>query len=81
MKVFKDWKENDTNSFVMFLAKEAQRQKRRMRYYHEKFAKEGEANAMNMYHVQQGFAAEADTLLTIAKEHFGFNERKDKKDS
>jgi hypothetical protein len=76
MKIFKDWKENDIPSFVMFLAKEAQRQKRRMRYYYEKFAKDGEVNSMNVYQIQQGQAVEADTLFTIAKEHFHFHKRK-----
>lgn len=76
MKIFKDWKENDIASFVMFLAKEAQRQKRRMRYYYQKFAKDGEVNSMNVYQIQQGQAVEADTLLIIAKEHFNFHKRK-----
>lgn len=76
MKIFKEWKQNDIVSFVMFLAKEAQRQKRRMRFYYEKFAKDGEVNSFNIYHVQQGFAAEASTLFIVAKCHFGFDKRK-----
>lgn len=76
MKIFKDWKENDVPSFVMFLAKEAQRQKRRMRYYYEKLSKDGEVNSFNIYHVQQGFAAEAMTLFAVAKSNFGFDKRK-----
>ena len=76
MKIFKDWKENDVPSFVMFLAKEAQRQKRRMRAYHQRFMKDGEVNSMNVYQIQQGQAVEADTLFIIAKEHFHFHERK-----
>lgn len=76
MKIYKDWKENDIPSLVMFLAKEAQRQKRRMRYYYEKLSKDGEVNSFNIYHVQQGFAAEAMTLFTVVKEHFNFHKRK-----
>lgn len=76
MKIFKDWKENDIPSFIMFLAREAQRQKRKMRYYYQKFAKDGEIDSMDVYQIQQGHAVEADTLFLIAKEHFNFDKRK-----
>jgi len=76
MKIFKNWKEGDIPSFVMFLAKEAQRQKRRMRHYHQRLAKQGETDSINAYQTQQGQAAEADMLFVIAKDHFNFHKRK-----
>lgn len=76
MKIFKDWKPNDISSFVIFLAKESQRQKRNMRDYHKRFFNQGEAQLSNIYHIHQGCAIQADMAYTMAKITFGFDKRK-----
>lgn len=76
MKIFKDWKENDVSSFVIFLAKESQRQKRKMREYYKRLSNDGEVELANVYHIQQGCAIQADMAYTIAKITFKFDKRK-----
>ena len=78
MKIFKDWEGNKEASFVMFLAKEAQRQQSKLRYINKYFTVDAEVDFIHMLHVQQGMAAEASTLFMIAKDHFGFTDRKKK---
>ncbi len=76
MKIFTNWKENVIPSFVMFLAREARRQKSRLRYYYERFAKNGEMDLMSIYQIQQGQTIEAVTMFIVAKEHFNLHKRK-----
>ena len=76
MKIFNDWQGDKTASFVMFLARESQRQKRKLRSLHKYFNKQSEVELVHIFHVQQGLAAEASTMYLIAKDHFGFTDRK-----
>jgi hypothetical protein len=76
MKIFKDWKENDISSFVIFLAKESQRQKKKMREYYKRFSNEGEVELAHIYHIQQGCAIQADMAYTMAKITFNLDKRK-----
>jgi hypothetical protein len=76
MKVFKDWQGDKAASFVMFLAKEAQRQQSKLMYINKYFTVDAEADFIHILHVQQGLAAEASTLFMVAKDHFGFTDRK-----
>lgn len=76
MKIFKDWEGDKATSFVMFLAKETKRQKQRMRDINSRFTLDAEIDFAHLLHVQQGVAAQSDTLFSIAKEHFGFLDRK-----
>ncbi len=76
MKIFKDWEGDKTSSFVMFLAKEAQRQRRKLFTVNKDFKLSAEVDYVHMLHVHQGLAAEANTLFLIAKDHFGFSDRK-----
>jgi hypothetical protein len=79
MKIFKNWKENDVASFLMFLAIETKKQKRKMREYYKKVTSDADPNMIHIYHVQQGYAVEASTIYILAKESFGFTNRKNKK--
>ncbi len=76
MKVFKDWQGDKAASFVMFLAKEAQRQQSKLMYINKYFTVDAEVDFVHILHVQQGLAAEASTLFIVAKDHFGFTDRK-----
>lgn len=76
MKIFKKWDENEKASFIMFLAKETQRQKRKLRTLHRHFNIHLEIDYVHTLHIQQGVAAEASTIYSIAKDHFGFSNRK-----
>ncbi len=76
MKVFKDWQGDKAASFVMFLAKEAQRQQSKLMYINKYFTVDAEVDFIHILHVQQGLAAEASTLFMVAKDHFGFTDRK-----
>lgn len=76
MKIFNSWKENDISSFIIFLAKESQRQKRKMRDYYKKFQNDGEPKFANIYHIHQGCAIQADMAFTMAKLTFKFDKRK-----
>ena len=76
MKTFKEWDKDEKTSFVMFLAKETQRQKRKLRTLHKHFNIQSEIDCVHSLHVQQGIAAEANTIYSIAKDHFGFSNRK-----
>lgn len=76
MKIFKDWEGDKTASFVMFLAKEARKQQTKLRNINKYFTVDAEVDFIHMLHVQQGMAAEANTLFGIAKDHFGFIDRK-----
>jgi len=76
MKIFNDWDGNQQTSFVMFLARESHRQKRKLQNLYKQFGEQSEVECVHMFHVQQGLAAEASTLYSIAKDHFGFSKRK-----
>jgi len=76
MKVFKDWQGDKAASFVMFLAKEAQRQQSKLMNINKYFTVDAEVDFIHILHVQQGLAAEASTLFIVAKDHFGFTNRK-----
>ena len=76
MKIFKDWQGDKAASFVMFLAKEAQRQQNKLRNINKYFTVDAEVDFIHILHVQQGLAAEASTLFIVAKDHFGFTDRK-----
>jgi hypothetical protein len=76
MKVFKDWQGDKAASFVMFLAKEAQRQQSKLMNINKYFTVDAEVDFIHILHVQQGLAAEASTLFIVAKDHFGFTDRK-----
>ena len=75
VKIYTNWKQNDIASFVMFIAKEAQRQKRKLRAYYKQSTKDKEHYSY-IYHIQQGVAREAETLYNVAKDHFDFHNRK-----
>ena len=77
MKIFNEWKENDVSSFIVFLARETRRHKAKMREYNSKL-KDGDPEIVYMYHLQQGMAAEADMIYTLAKMTFNFDKRKEK---
>jgi len=76
MKIFKKWDEDKNASFVVFLAKETQRQKRKLRNLHKRFNTQSKIEHVHLLSVQQGVASEANTIYTIAKDHFGFSNRK-----
>lgn len=76
MKVFKDWQGDKAASFVMFLAKEAQIQQSKLMNINKYFTVDAEVDFIHILHVQQGLAAEASTLFIVAKDHFGFTDRK-----
>lgn len=78
MKIFRDWEGDKVTTFVMFLAKEARRQQTKLRNVNKYFTVDAEVDFVHVLHVQQGMAAEASTLFMIAKEHFGFADRKKK---
>jgi hypothetical protein len=60
----------------MFLAKEAQRQQSKLMNINKYFTVDAEVDFIHILHVQQGLAAEASTLFIVAKDHFGFTNRK-----
>jgi hypothetical protein len=76
MKIFKNWKSQDVSSFIIFLAKETQRQKKKMRNLYKRLNENAEAEIIHTYHVQQGIAVEADTIFTLAKAAFKVEDRK-----
>jgi hypothetical protein len=78
MKVFKDWKENDISSFVMYLAKECLRQRRKMAEYYKKYAENIDPQNDNsyIYLIQKGCVLQADMNYVMAKATFKFDKRK-----
>lgn len=78
MKIFKDWNGDEKSSFVMFLAKENQRQKRKLRNINKYFNVQSEVDLQYIINVQRGQAIESSAIFMLAKDHFGFSDRKNK---
>jgi hypothetical protein len=73
MKVFRDWDNNKTGSFVIFLGNEARNHCRRMRSLYNDYIKSGDIEALKQYTVQCGSAMQTKSLFVIAKYHFEFD--------
>ena len=77
MKLYKKWDGDDSvSSFVMFMAKELQRQKRKFRSYQEKLKDDAYGEYARIFNIQKGVVSEIDMMYKMAKTHFKIDLRK-----
>ena len=77
MKIYKKWNgEDDVSTFVMFMAKELQGQKRKFRSYQAKLKDDVYGEYARIFQIQKGIVVEIDKMYEAAKAHFKIDLRK-----
>lgn len=77
MKIYNKWDgEDNVSSFIMFMAKELQRQKRKFRSYQKRLNDDVYGEYARIFQIQKGIVAEINMLYEAAKAHFKIDLRK-----